>query len=338
MYITASTLDDLLRRVLEKLLKSKNRVKPTRGGTLEETGVLLKLNNPRARLSRTETKGTIFSCLGELLWYLSASNDLQFISYYIQRYNDESEDGISVYGGYGPRFFKMHGKIDQITNVIKLLKKRPTSRRAVIQLFDAADIDEERRQEIPCTCTLQFIIRKGKLHMFTTMRSNDAFYGLPHDVFTFTMIQELLARILKVEVGTYKHFVASLHLYEEHVAGAQKYLEEGWQSTTPMPAMPIGNPKNSIRVLLHQESLIRKGKKHGPRKIKLHHYWEDLIRLLQIYGYWKSGKIKRIAVLKSKMSSKVFNTYIQRRQKPKAEKPTPEQLRLNVEQNPSFAN
>lgn len=98
MYISAETLDDLMMKVLKKILKSKDIVRPTQGGSREIDGVLLKLSNPRAKLSRAERKGTVFSCLGELLWYLSKRNDLEFIKYYIPHYEKESEDGKTVYG------------------------------------------------------------------------------------------------------------------------------------------------------------------------------------------------------------------------------------------------
>ncbi len=105
MYITAVTLDDLMRRVLGKLVRSDSRNKASRGGTRELRSVLLRLTNPRARLSHTERKGKVFSGLGELLWYLARSNDLEFISYYLDQYRKESEDGATVYGAYGPRLF-----------------------------------------------------------------------------------------------------------------------------------------------------------------------------------------------------------------------------------------
>jgi thymidylate synthase len=71
MYIKAATLDDLMRRVLGKLVKSSERYKATRGWFTEMRGVLLRLMNPRARLSHTERKGKIFSALGELMRYLT---------------------------------------------------------------------------------------------------------------------------------------------------------------------------------------------------------------------------------------------------------------------------
>ena len=43
------------------------------------------------------------------------------------------------------------------------------------------------------------MIRSGQMDMITYMRSNDVFLGLPHDIFAFTMIQEIMARTLSVE-------------------------------------------------------------------------------------------------------------------------------------------
>lgn len=233
MYIKEKTLDDLLRAVLTILLKTSKEIKPSRGRATECIAVLLEIANPRARLSLSESRGRFTSCLGELLWYLARTNNLKFISYYLSRYKDESEDGKTVYGGYGPRLFG--GPYNQVDNVLKVLRKRD-SRRAVIQLFDATDISSPHK-EVPCTCTLQFMVRHGRLHMFTNMRSNDAFLGLPHDVFAFTMIQEIFARTLGVRLGTYKHAVGSLHLYRKNRKAARQYLNEGWQSTAPMPPM-----------------------------------------------------------------------------------------------------
>jgi thymidylate synthase len=311
MYITAGTLDDLLHRVISKLLTTKNRTKPTRGEAAELTGVLLRITNPRARLSRTEKKGVLFSCLGELLWYLAKTNDVRFISYYVPRYKDESDDGRTVHGGYGPRLFNMKGH-NQVANILTLLRKNPDSRRAVIQLFDAADI-ARKHKEIPCTCTLQFMIRHRRLYMFTNMRSNDAFIGLPHDVFAFTMLQEIMARSLGLELGTYKHAVGSLHLYEQHRESAQQYLEEGWQATVVMPPMPLTDPWNSIRRVLTAEHAIRRRGSMAIPDLSLDMYWADLVRLLQIYRHFKKGGSKEIARLKRKMSSHIYDTYIEQK-------------------------
>ena len=65
-YFRADTLDDLMRDVVSEIQRHGVETNPSRGGATEITGVLLELSNPRARLSRTETRGRVFSCLGEL--------------------------------------------------------------------------------------------------------------------------------------------------------------------------------------------------------------------------------------------------------------------------------
>ncbi len=308
-----ATIDDVMRLVIKEILSKGDHIYPTKGGqkgALELTGVLLELSNPRARLSRTETRGKPFSCLGELCWYLAGSNKVDFVSHYISEYKKYDESG-RIFGGYGPRLLKWAG-VNQLLNVTKLLKKKRDSRQAVIQIFDRHDI-LGKHKDVPCTCTLQFMLRQGRLHMFTNMRSNDAYKGLPHDVFCFTMLQEITARSLSVEVGTYKHTVGSLHLYVKDLAVVRRFLREGWQSTigVGMPEMPKGDPWAAIIILLKSESAIRTtGGLHDGILETLDPYWADLIRLLQIFRCKKDKDAKRIKALRAQMRSKVYSPFI----------------------------
>lgn len=148
-----------MRKVVKATLSDGEPITATKGPTVELTGVLLELTNPLARMSRTETRGKPFSCLSELCWYLAKTNDLGFISYYIPDYKNYA-DGKVIFGGYGPRIFDWKGQ-NQLANVAKILKKKESSRQAVIQLFDATDLVEQHK-DIPCTGTMQFMIRNGK--------------------------------------------------------------------------------------------------------------------------------------------------------------------------------
>ncbi len=340
MYITAKSIDDLMRKVLTILLKSDKRVKATRGSAIEECGVLLKLRSPRSRLSRTETRGQLFSAIGELLWYLAGSNDADFITYYTPAYKDDVVDG-EVYGGYGPRLLSRRigdGSVtNQIENVFRVLKLKRGSRRAVIQLFDAEDIVEPSRKEVPCTCTLQFLIRGDRLHLISSLRSNDAYLGLPHDVFAFTMIQEIMARRLGVEIGTYKQMVGSLHLYdkqdekkEDWPALARRFLDEGYPEAVEMPAMPVGDPMPEIARLLGIEAKLREGKAVSAAEFKRPGYWGDLARLLKIFRHVKNKETAAITPFKARMSTRFYNVYIQRKQRPRAATPIAKQLALEL--------
>jgi thymidylate synthase len=302
-------LDDILRGVIQDINDNGINITPSGGPCKEISGIQIELNNPHSRLSRTETKGTIFSCLGELCWYLAQSNDLGFISYYLPKYKDYAENNI-VFGGYGPRLFNWKGT-NQIERVIERLKEHPDSRKAVIQLFDSTDLDIHHN-DVPCTCLMQFMIRDSKLNMIVYMRSNDVFIGLPHDIFCFTMIQEIISKSLQIDMGYYKHFVGSLHLYKSNFVAAEEYLREGWQSTfhNPMPCMPNCNPCEAIKDLIKAESQIRLNGQTDIDIQLIDPYWADFIRLLKIFYFWKVKNFNEIDSIKKEISNTIYLTYI----------------------------
>jgi thymidylate synthase len=117
--------------------------------------------------------------------------------------------GIS-YGNYGAR---LRG---QITNVVRELRADEFSRRAVVTIYDGrADLGQYTR-DIPCTLGAQFLLRDGALHTRVSMRSNDAWLGLPYDLIQFCALHCALAEVFAVAPGRYTHTVGSMHLYEQN--------------------------------------------------------------------------------------------------------------------------
>jgi thymidylate synthase len=162
------------------------------------------------------------------------------------------------------------------------------------------------------------MVRDGRLELIASMRSNDAFKGLPHDVFSFTMMQEIVARILGHELGAYFHFVGSLHLYDVNRRAAQQYLDEGWQPTlhVAMPPMPAGDPRSSIGTVLQAEAAIREGRGPGEQVEGLPPYWRDIVRLLEIYGHRKRKEYAKIRSIGQAMAHPVYKEYINPRERP----------------------
>lgn len=303
-------IDEVLVKLYQALRDQGGRNEDgSRGASTELLGVTLRLSNPRARLSRSEDRGKPFSALGELLWYLSGAEDLEFIRPYVKPYEDDAVDGI-LPGAYGPRLFRMHGDIDQIANVTRVLRKKAGTRRAVIQLFDASDI-VERKTEIPCTTTLQFHGRGGKLHMSVCMRSNDAYLGLPHDVFCFTMIQEMLAQRLDMDLGDYIHHASSMHVYDDHLGSMAAYVEEGHQRVEEMPPMPAGETFERINVLIRGEACARRGELVTAEYMTGEPYWDDLIRLGEIF--WTTKHRKPVEALIGNFHWPVWQRFAQTR-------------------------
>jgi len=156
------------------------------------------------------------------------------------------------------------------------------------------------------------MIRNDKLVLVVYMRSNDAFLGLPHDMFCFTMLQEIIARTLKVDVGVYKHAVGSLHLYQRDVESANEFLAEGFQSTKPiMPAMPLGDPWPNVRVLLQAEDDLRNNRAYDNGTLdKAAPYWRDLIRLLHVFQCKKLKDVETIKALRRQISSDAYLPFV----------------------------
>jgi thymidylate synthase len=306
---SAASIDDLLNDVLREIEERGSVVTATRGTSREIVGVTLELSNPCARISRTEARGKLFSGLGELMWYLSGSNEVAFVAYYISKYRDDA-DGHIVLGGYGPRLFGQEGSA-QVDAVLRLLRKRPSSRQAVIQLFSGDDLVRDHKS-IPCTCCLQFLIRDGALHLMAYLRSNDVVRGLPHDIFCFTMLQEIMARTLGVQLGYYKHFVGSLHRYVRDEAIVRVFLDEGYQPTSQvMPPMPTGDPWRVIGEVLAVEQALRGGETVRGDITRLGDYWADIVRLLQIYRCRRDGDKSGIRDIAARFSWKGYMPFAQ---------------------------
>lgn len=311
MEITRDSLDAVLHELYRALDEYGESNAGSRGHTKELLGVSLRIIKPRARISRSENRGKPFSALGELLWYLSGSDKLEFIRPYVKEYVDDAVDGV-LEGAYGPRLLAMRGKINQFTSIDSLLRKKPGSRRAVIQLFNAEDIATDHK-EIPCTTTLQFHLRANTLHMSVTLRSNDAYWGLPHDVFCFTMIQEMMARRLGVEMGEYYQYVGSMHVYEDYYEQMKDYIKEGVQQTLEMPPMPDGDPFAVVDQLLRIEAKLRNGEEVDVRTEFDQPYWADISRLLQVFWAqkWAGEKYaEQLKRLRDEVSSPAYRTYI----------------------------
>lgn len=320
------TLDDLLSAVFQRLLDSTVHINPTRGPAKEIYGSCVVLNFPRHRLSATENRGKVFSALGEFLWYMSGSDNSDFIKHYIPAYKDEHIVDGKVYGAYGPRLFSWR-EHNQVERVCTLLTQKSTTRRAVIQVLDCEDIASDLKGT-PCTSTLQFLYRDKALHLIVHMRSSDAYKGLMHDIFCFTMLQEYMARRLGFRVGTYTQLTGSLHLYESDGSRARDYLASPDRVGLAMPPMPMGDPQPGINWLLRVEENLRVDgtlpenfDEHGP-------YWADLARLLAAFRFRNDWRFCR--KLKTQFDFAPFARFVRYR-------PLAPPKGTNVDKQPEFS-
>jgi thymidylate synthase len=206
------------------------------------------------------------------------------LAYYAPRWRAFTEDGRTVHGScYGQRIFgRGPAGSSRWDALLSLLREDPASRRAVIDLSGEGTLSPTA-VDVSCTSTIQVLVRNGLIHLIVQMRSNDAVWGLPYDVFLFTMIQEMLACTLGLEVGTYIHGTGSLHLYERHLGLARRVLGE---EAPPFVEMPRMGPISELDDFLAAERAIRLGEKVS----MLSSYWNGLANTLKDFSRSQRGK------------------------------------------------
>lgn len=157
----------------------------------------------------------------EAAWIISGSNRLSGVTPSMKAYANFSDDGVFLRGAYGPKV------VDQLGYVVDSIEKDNDTRQAVMNIW------RERpgpSKDIPCTTTMQFLLREGKLNMVTTMRSQDIILGFTYDVFTFSMVAKAVQLLLKergvdVELGTLFLNAGSMHIYERHYEQGTEWLD-----------------------------------------------------------------------------------------------------------------
>lgn len=165
--------------------------------------------------------------VGEAWWILTGRDDLESIRPYNSKIADYSDDGISFYGAYGPRFR------DQVDQVVDTIGRDLHTRQAVLTLWRQ---NPQPTKDVPCTVALQFMVRDGVVHTNVFMRSSDVWLGFPYDVFNFTMmtayVKHRLARVYGINVGLgYMTLVAgSQHLYTSNLDRANAVIM-AWNPT-----------------------------------------------------------------------------------------------------------
>ena len=218
---------------------------------------MFKIPNPTARwVTIPDRKWNSFLPYAESLWLASGRNDMAFITRYLRRMNDFSDDKISMRGGYGPRLRYFDGTIvdyavsssykpksdsvDQFRYIVDSFDSDPYTRRAIINIDDTMkdEYDDDGNfkdtLDVPCTRLLHFQrdASTGKLNLTVFMRSNDFLWGASAvNIFNFTFMQEYFAAILGLEVGSYYHIADNFHFYEdkremiERLAAVEDYNE-----------------------------------------------------------------------------------------------------------------
>lgn len=199
--------------------------------TRELRARLIEVSDIRSRhVVLPHRNNNVFASIAESMWVLAGRNDLSFLSAYLERAVDFSDDGLTWRAGYGLRLRNWNG-VDQLAEIVKILRKDPLSRRAVASIYDP-DRDFVESRDIPCNNWLHFLMRDGHLDLHVAARSTDIWWGFSGiNAFEWTLLLEVMSRWLQCMPGRLVFFSSSLHLYERHFDRASRLL-----ASQPRPA------------------------------------------------------------------------------------------------------
>ena len=229
---------DLLNRILTEGHKKTDR---TGTGTISVFGNQMRFNLEDGFPLLTTKKLHLKSIIYELLWFLRGDTNVHWLQEHGVRIWDEWADENGELGPvYGHQWRSWPdyngGTIDQIQNVIDLIKHHPDSRRMVVSAWNPAEIEQMALP--PCHCLFQFYVADGRLSLQLYQRSADSFLGVPFNIASYALLLMMMAQVTGLKPGDFVHTTGDTHLYLNHLEQAHLQLT---RTPRKLPTMKI-NP------------------------------------------------------------------------------------------------
>ena len=234
---------DLLREIRDNGVTKTDR---TGVGTKSIFGHQMRFNLqdgfPLLTTKKVFLKGIIY----ELLWFLKGDTNIKFLTdhnvHIWDEWADENGDLGYVYGKQWRSWETTDGRvIDQISQVVDLIKNHPDSRRILVTAWNPAEIDKMALP--PCHCLFQFYVADGKLSCQLYQRSADTFLGVPFNIASYALLTMMLAQVCDLKPGEFIHTTGDTHIYLNHLNQVNEQLS---REPRPLPKMIINPDVKSI--------------------------------------------------------------------------------------------
>ena len=229
---------ELLDRILTEGVKKEDR---TGTGTVSIFGNQMRFNLEEGFPLLTTKKLHLKSIIYELLWFLRGDTNIKYLKEHgvsiWDEWADENGELGPVYGHQWRSWPDENGgTIDQIENVVNMIKNNPDSRRMIVSAWNVAEV--ERMALPPCHTMFQFYVANGRLSLQLYQRSADTFLGVPFNIASYALLLQMMAQVTGLEVGEFIHTTGDTHLYLNHIEQARLQLT---RTPRPLPRMVI-NP------------------------------------------------------------------------------------------------
>jgi len=229
---------DLMQRVLDTGARKDDR---TGTGTLSVFGHQMRFDLSEGFPMVTTKKLHLKSIVHELLWFLKGDTNIAYLKAngvsIWDDWADANGDLGPVYGRQWRSWAAPDGQtIDQMANVLAMLRRNPDSRRLIVSAWNPADVD--RMALPPCHCLFQFYVADGRLSCQLYQRSADIFLGVPFNIASYALLTLMIAQVAGLKPGDFVHTLGDAHLYANHIDQAKLQLS---RAPKPLPTMTL-NP------------------------------------------------------------------------------------------------
>jgi thymidylate synthase len=227
---------DLIEHILADGAEKGDR---TGTGTLSVFGHQMRFDLSEGYPLVTTKKLHVKSIIYELLWFLRGDTNIGYLKDHGVRIWDEWADERGELGPvYGKQWrswpAKDGGTIDQIANVVEMIKRNPDSRRLIVTAWNPAEVDKMALP--PCHCLFQFYVANGRLSCQLYQRSADVFLGVPFNIASYALLTLMVAQVTGLKPGDFVHTLGDAHLYLNHIEQARLQLS---RAPRALPVMKL---------------------------------------------------------------------------------------------------
>ena len=229
---------NLLSRILTEGAQKGDR---TGTGTLSVFGNQMRFDLRDGFPLLTTKKLHLRSIIYELLWFLKGDTNVHYLQEHgVRIWNEWADENGNLGPVYGHQWRSWPdykgGTIDQISNVVEMIRHCPESRRMLVTAWNPAEVDEMALP--PCHCLFQFYVADGRLSLQLYQRSADTFLGVPFNIASYALLLMMMAQVTGLEAGEFIHTTGDTQLYLNHLEQAKLQLT---REPRPLPKMKI-NP------------------------------------------------------------------------------------------------
>lgn len=224
----------------------------TQTGTRSRFGHQMRFDLQAGFPCLTTKKLHLRSIIHELLWFLRGDTNIAYLKENGVKiwddWADEQGDLGPVYGAQWRRWPGPEGPIDQLGQVMELIRNQPDSRRMVVNAWNVGQIDQMALP--PCHCLFQFYVAEGKLSCQLYQRSADVFLGVPFNIASYALLTMIIAQLCDLQPGEFIHSFGDVHLYDNHIEQAKLQLE---RTPRALPTMKISPQIRDINTLRYED-------------------------------------------------------------------------------------